>query len=90
MRDPLPADPVTPVNPRAIALLERKLAEAKAGKLTAVAVVGGSQGAISVDTDGDAGLLLIGAVQLQHQLRRMLFPDAAQMPTPPFGTRLSS
>jgi hypothetical protein len=83
-----------PVNPKLIQLLERKLAEAKAGKLTSAAVCChyAADGGLMIDTEGDVAPLLLCSVQLTDQLRSTLFPKTAQMqPTPfPGARRMSS
>jgi hypothetical protein len=80
-----------PVNPKLIHLLERKLAEAKAGKLQSTAFISGyADGGLMIDTEGEVAPLLIGSVQLTEQLRVMLFPPAAQTPPPYPGSRRMS
>ena len=80
-----------PVNPKLIHLLERKLADAKSGKLTSSAFISGyADGGLMIDTEGEIAPLLVGSVQLTHQLREMLFPPAAQVQPQYPGTRRMS
>ena len=79
-------------NPDLIALLERKLAEAKSGKLIGLALISVAQmGAadqlgVSVDTRGGPEFMLSGCVpQLTEQLRKIMFPTP--LPGPAFETR---
>ncbi len=55
-------------------LLERLLLEAKHGTLSGLAIVSCANGQLKIATEGDVAMLLIGAVQLQEQLRQLLFP----------------
>lgn len=80
------------MNQNVIALLERRLAEAKAGKLTSVAIIAAEEaGGLRVDHQGNALLMLAGAIQLQEQLRVAIFePSPAARSGPPGTTRFSS
>ena len=91
MNKPLPVPPLQG-NPDLIALLERKLAEAKSGKLIGLALITVAQmGAddqlgVNVETRGGPEFMLSGCIpQLTEQLRKIMFPTP--LPGPAFETR---
>jgi hypothetical protein len=69
-----PGQTTPSVNTKLVALLEKKLADAKAGKLVGAAVIGiYASGQMMVDTEGDAGPLHLGADKLRQQMLELLF-----------------
>lgn len=67
--------PQASVLDQVITLLEQRLAEARAGKLTGIGVVTHFQeGRIQVDTRGDVAAIAIGAAQMQRQMLDTMFP----------------
>lgn len=66
-------------NPDLIALLERHLADARAGRTIAIGIVSiTSQGILNLQSTGDTIPLAVGAAQLQRQLLDAIFPPAKQ------------
>ena len=84
-------------NPDLVALLERVLADAQAGRLTGLGLVaimpvpGSLTATIAIETRGDQVALLAGAAQMQRQILETMFPKTAGAMEHPFRTaRLSS
>lgn len=73
------------VNDKQVKLLEKLLDEARDGSLSGLAIVTVAHGQLKIVTEGDAAMLLIGAVQLKEQLRQLLFPGPNVM-----GSRMLS